>query len=149
MGDLFSINEIQNQMISSQSIPWAMIIPMLIIIFILGIGIYIYFAICWQKIAKKLKHKKSWLAWIPIANESLILQLGGFNWAWIFLILVPILGWITLAVLTIIAQWRIFEKRKYPGALSLVMLGGFIPYIGILASIASMIILGFVAFKKR
>ncbi|MBD3247319.1 hypothetical protein GF378_01735, partial [Candidatus Pacearchaeota archaeon] len=47
---------------------------------------YIYFAFAWMTIAKKLKHKYAWLAWIPIANIALVLQLGGFHWAWVFLI---------------------------------------------------------------
>ena len=79
------------------------------------IGIYVYFALALSTIGKKLKYKKSWLAWIPIANLAMILQLGKFHWAYIFLILIPIFGWIALFILLIIANWRIFEKRKYPG----------------------------------
>ena len=94
-------------------------------------------------IARKLKYKREWLAWIPIANISMMLQLGGFHWAWVFLILIPILGWIALAVLVIIATWRIFEQRKYPGWFSLSMI---IPQIG---GILYMIIIGFVAYKDR
>ena len=73
----------------------------------------------------------------------MILQLGGFHWAWIFLILIPFLGWIPLAVLFIIANWRIFEKRKYPGWFSLSMI---IPEVGcILYGVA----IGFVAWKDN
>src|SRR4030042_4548758 len=94
---------------------------------IIFLAFYIYFAMAWMTIANKLKYKKSWLAWIPIANIAMILQLGGFNWAWVFLILIPVLGWIVLMVLCIIATWKIFEKRKYPGWFSLSLI---IPQVG-------------------
>jgi len=110
---------------------------------LLGIAIYVYFALAWQTTAKKLKHKHPWLAWIPIANFALILQLGGFHWAWVFLILIPILGWIALFVLGIIATWRILEKRKYPGWFSLAII---IPEVG---GILYLILIGFLAWGKK
>jgi len=110
---------------------------------ILLIGIYVYFALAWQTTAKKLKHKAPWLAWIPIANIALILQLGGFHWLWIFLILIPVLGWIALWVLMIIATWRIFVKRKYPGWFSLSMI---VPKVG---GILYLISIGFLAWGKK
>lgn len=106
-------------------------------------ALYVYFALSWSTIAKKLKYKKHWLAWIPFANISMILQLGRFHWAFVFLILIPILGWIALAVLMVIATWRIFEKRHYPGWLSLSMI---IPRIG---GILYLIAIGFVAWKDK
>ncbi|MBU1103170.1 MAG: hypothetical protein KJ600_01255 [Nanoarchaeota archaeon] len=107
------------------------------------LAIYIYSALAWLTIARKLKYKYPWLAWIPIVNCVLILQLGGFHWAWIFLILVPILGWIPLFVICIIATWRIFEKRKYPGWFSLSMI---VPKVG---GILYLIAIGFVAWKDK
>ena len=111
--------------------------------------IYVYTSWAWMTIARKLKHKHPWLAWIPIANGAMVLQLGGFHWAWIFLILIPFLGWIALAVLGIISCCRIFEKRKYPGWLALIPILGFVPWLGGLASLAFLIILGFVAWKDQ
>mgnify|MGYP001585180683 CR=1 FL=1 len=115
------------------------------IVFIISVlvALYVYFALAWQTIARKMKYKRSWLAWIPIANIAMILSLGGFHWAWIFLILIPILGWIALFILLIIATWRIFEKRKYPGWFSLSMI---IPQIG---AILYFIAIGFVAWKDK
>ena len=110
---------------------------------IVGIAAYIYFAFAWMTIARKLKYKNSWLAWIPIANIAMILQIGGFHWAWIFLLIIPILGWIVVFVLAVIATWRIFEKRKYPGWFSLSMI---IPQIG---GILYLIAIGFVAWKDK
>ena len=104
---------------------------------------YVIHSLTWMTIARKLKHKYSWLAWIPIANLAMIFQLGGFHWALIFLILIPFFGWIALLVLGIIATWRIFEKRKYPGWFSLSVI---IPKVG---GILYLIALGFVAWKER
>ncbi len=106
------------------------------------IAVYVYFALAWSTIARKLKHKYPWLAWIPFANISLILEIGGFHWAWVFLLLVPIFGWLALLVLTIIATWKIFEKRNYPGWFSLAVL---IPKVG---GLFYLIAIGFVAWKE-
>lgn len=108
-----------------------------------ALGLYIYFALAWKTIADKLKYKKSWLAWIPIANLAMILQLGGFSWAWIFLILIPIVGWLVLFILGIIATWRIFERRKYPGWFSLSLI---IPQVG---GLLYLIAIGFVAWADK
>jgi len=115
----------------------------IIVVVLLVLAVYIYFALAWRTIARKLKFKRAWLAWIPFANLSMILHLGRFHWAWIFLILIPIAGWIALFVLLIIAKWRIFEKRKYPGWFSLSLI---IPQVGF---ILYLIAIGFVAWKDK
>lgn len=115
----------------------------IVFMILLMAAVYVYFALAWSTIAKKLKYKKAWLAWVPVANVAMILQLGGFNWAWIFLIFIPILGWVALFVLLIIATWRIFEKRKYPGWFSLSMV---FPHVG---GILYLITIGFVAWQDR
>lgn len=112
------------------------------LLFILFVALYVYKSLAWQAIARKAKHRKSWLAWIPFADVSMWLQMGGFHWAWIFLVLIPILGWIALLVLFIISTWRVFEKLKYPGWFSLSLV---IPEVGF---ILYMIAIGFVAWKK-
>lgn len=112
-------------------------------------AIYVYFALVMQTIAKKLKHPKPWLAWIPFANIAQVLQLGNFHWAWTFLILIPILGLVAVWVLTTISFWRIFERRKYPGWLALVQWGGIIPFINFLSAPAFTVILGLVAWKDQ
>jgi len=117
------------------------------ILFLIIIAFYIYTSFVWMTIAKKLKYKNSWIAWIPIVRWAMILQLGDFHWAWVFLALLPVLGWIALGVLLIVATWRVFEKRKYPGFLALLPVLGFLPWIGGLVSLAFLILLGFVAWK--
>jgi len=107
------------------------------------LAVYIYHALAWATIARKMKHKRPWLSWIPFASTSMRLELGGFHWAWIFLLLVPILGWAALFVLVIISTWRAFEERKYPGWFSLSLI---VPKVGV---IFYMVVIGFVAWKDK
>ena len=127
----------------------AFIGALLVVWIIIAVAAYIYTSWAWMTIGNKLRYKKSWLAWIPIANIAMILQLGEFHWAWVFLVLVPVAGWIALAVLCIIATWRIYEARKYPGWLILAPLLSVIPFVGWIAGIANFIVLGLVAWKNR
>lgn len=118
----------------------------IIFVVLLIAAIYVYSSWALYTIGKKLKYKRSWLAWIPIVNIAMILQLGGFHWAWIFLIFlgaIPLVGWIPLTVLLILASWKMFEKRKYPGWFSLSLI---IPAVG---GILFLIALGFVAWKDK
>ena len=129
--------------------PLGVAIGTLLAVLSLGAGSYIYTSLALMTIAKKLSHPRPWLAWIPFANTALILQMGGFHWAWVFLFLVPFAGWTVLIALSTISMWRVFEKRNYPGALALFQLGGFIPYISLLLTLTFLILLGFVAWKDR
>ncbi len=115
----------------------------LTIAIIVFLALYIYFAIAWMTIAQKLRYKYPWLAWIPFANLAMILQLGGLHWLWVFLILIPFIGWIALTVLCIIATWRIFEKRNYPGWFSLSII---IPQVG---GILYLVAIGFAAWYDK
>lgn len=127
----------------------ALILFSVFIAVLIAAGFYVYFSMAWMTIARKLKNKNAWVAWIPIANMGLILQLGGFHWAWAFLVLIPILGWIPLFVLLIISHWRIFEKRKYPGWLGLLPVFGFLPFIGWAAGIAYLVVIGMAAWGRK
>ena len=143
-----AMNEILPTLLASTMIGSLLAIGLAIFLVII-IVVYVYNALAWMTIATKLKYKYPWLAWIPFANWAMTLQLGGFHWAWIFLIFLPILGWIALFVLGIIATWRVFEKRKYPGWLSLIQLINMAPGFGFFASIGYLIILGIVAWKDQ
>ncbi len=112
------------------------------------VALYIYQAWAWMKIAQKRKYKHPWLAWIPFAASAMRLQLGGFNWAWVFLFLIPVFGWIAILVLLTISIWRIFEKQKYPGWLSLSYPLMVIPHLMIFG-IVYFVTIGLVAWKKR
>jgi hypothetical protein len=112
-------------------------------------ALYVYHSLAWTAIAKKMKFKKSWLAWVPIASGAMKLKLGKFNWAWIFLILIPIFGWMALIVLITIATWRIFEKLRHPRWYALSFPLMFCPGISFIGFIAYFVIIGVVAWGKK
>jgi len=129
---------------------------------IILIGLYIYITFMWMKIAKKRDYNKPWLAFIPIANFCLWLELGGFRWTLIFIliglvakgtILAPISAIALMAFITI-AHWKVYEKLNYPGWLGLVFLLFALIFIhdsiyGFLGIIMYSIVTGIVALKER
>lgn len=118
----------------------------LFLLLVLVLALYVYTSLAWMTIAKKLgRGDVAWVMWIPLVNFGLILSLGGFHWAFVFLLLIPLLGWIPLIVLLFIAQWRIYERRGYYGLLALLPLLDI--FLGGIGSLASLIVLGFVAWN--
>jgi hypothetical protein len=125
----------------------AALAAILIILLIVLVALYVYFALAWYTIAKKMKYRRPWLAWIPFANIAMWLQLGGFHWAWVFLMIIPVIGWIAIGVLFIISSWRVFEKLRYPGWLALSPLLGLLG--GGLGTLAYGVVIGIVAWRKK
>jgi|SRR3989344_7787297 len=120
-------------------------VMMMSLVFLFCVGLYVYYGLAFSTIAKKLKYKQPWLAWIPIANFFLLPILAKKEWQWGFILLVPFVN----MVFAIIWLWAIYERRKYPGWLSLIPIAIIIPMIGWLAGIAQLIIIGFVAWKDQ
>ena len=118
---------------------------LLVLAILIIIGLYVYMALAFSTIAKKLKYKNPWLAWIPLAQLALIPILAKKKWTWVFMFLVPIANF----VFFIIWMWKIYERRKYPGALSLIYIGQVIPLVHLAASIANLVILGIVAWNNK
>lgn len=110
---------------------------------VIFLAVYVYMAFAWMTIARKLGYDKPWIAWIPLVNFFLLPILAKKEWAWGFILLVPIVNIVFATIWT----WNIYEQRKYPGWLSLVGLGGFIPFLQWLAGPAAMVIQGLVAWK--
>lgn len=117
------------------------LLVIIVVAVLASIAFYVYLAMAWQTIAKKLGYKKAWLAWIPIANFFLlpILARKDKDWVYGFLFLVPFVN----IVMSIIWTWKIFERRKYPGWFSLAPI---IPEIG---GILMLVALGFVAWQNK
>jgi len=110
---------------------------------LIGIAAYVYFALVWSSIAKKLGYEKHWLAWIPIANMFLYPILAGKKWGNGFWLLLPVVN----VILMIIWSWKIFEKRKYSGWWNLLLIASPIPVVGWIAGLGYAVVLGFVAWK--
>lgn len=111
----------------------------------LMIGLYVYSSFAWMSIARKLGFKDAWLAWVPVANLALIPILAGKKWTWVFMFLVPIANIVYYFIWT----WKIYEKRKYPGWLSLISLIGIIPFLSMISGAATFVVLGLVAWNDR
>lgn len=114
-------------------------------IFLFVIGIYVYFSLAWYAIAKKLKYKNAWLAWIPFANLFLLPILAKRKWGWGFFLFVPVVN----LVLAIIWCWSIYKRRGYPGELSLFKIGYVMPPVIPFFFIIDVIITGIVAWEKK
>jgi hypothetical protein len=128
--------------------------PLLLFVFysaiIILFAVFLYRAFALYTIAKKLKSKYSFLAWIPVAQFFLYPILADEKWEWGFIALIPILvpllfipftliPFINMFLIILISIgtlilvsfrtywiWKIFEKRNYHGALSLLTLINFV-----------------------
>lgn len=92
---------------------------------IFGLIYYLVFAISLMKIAQRTKTPYAWLAFIPIANMFLIANIAKQPW-WLALIaiivsLIPFVGIVSVAIM-VFFFWKICERLKKPGALSLLMI---------------------------
>ncbi len=98
---------------------------------IFGLVVYIWMAICLQKIAEKTNTPNGWLAWIPIANIYLMCMIAGKAWWWLLLCLIPYVN----IIFIIIVWWKIAEARGKPGWWGLLLLVPIVNFIipGILA----------------
>jgi len=132
-------------------------VGVLLFFIVLFTAIYIYVAFAYMKIAKKMKYPKPWLSWIPFANIAMWFQMGGFDWKWVFLMIIPFfmnpIAGISFAaipymVLLIISHWRVFEKLGYAPWLSLSIALWIIPYVNIIGYLSYLITIGIVAWKK-
>lgn len=101
---------------------------------LLLIVLYVYFALCLQLIAKKTSTPNAWLAWIPIANIFLFLQVAQKPLWWFILILIPIVN----IVIGIILWMKVAERRSKPSWLGILVI---VPIVGI-------IIPGYLAFSN-
>lgn len=105
------------------------------------LALYIYTSIALMTIAKKTRTENAWLAWIPIANFYLVTQIAGVSGFWtlaLLAIFIPIVGSLFVAGVGIWMFWRIAEKRRFPGWLSLLLL---IPVV-------NLVVLGILAWGK-
>ena len=81
-----------------------------VVFFIFMLAIYVYMALCLQTIAKKTNTENAWLAWIPIVNIILMLNIAKKPLWWIILLLIPLVN----IVIAIIVWMAIAEARGKP-----------------------------------
>jgi hypothetical protein len=98
---------------------------MLLIFVVIFGALYVYLSLALQTIAKKTNTENAWLAWIPIVNIILMLNIAKKPVWWIILCLVPILN----IVILIIVWMAIAEARKKPSWWGILMI---VPVVGII-----------------
>lgn len=115
---------------------FAAIIPILstiLLVVVLPIGLitYIYTALAYSSIAKKLNVENAWFAWIPILSTILSFQIAGMSGWNILLMFIPIVN----VVVIVLALMKTCERRgmnKLLGLLALIP-GVFFILLGVLA----------------
>jgi hypothetical protein len=82
----------------------------LIFVLVIGLAFYVYYSLALQTIAKKTNTENAWLAWIPIINIILMLNIAKKPLWWLILCLIPIVN----IVIFIIVWMAIAEARNKP-----------------------------------
>ncbi len=85
---------------------------------------YIYIAVCLQVLAKKTAVKNGWMAWVPIANIFLMINLAKKPLWWFILILIPFVN----IVIGILLWMAIAERRNKPNWVGVLII---VPLVGI------------------
>lgn len=98
---------------------------MLLFILIFAAAIYIYMALALSTIATKTGTENSWLAWIPIANIVLMLNIAKKPIWWLILFFIPIVS----IVMAIIVWMGIAEARNKPNWWGILLI---VPFVGII-----------------
>jgi hypothetical protein len=86
------------------------------VVFLVG---YVYMGLALQTIAKKTNTPNAWLAWIPIANIILMLNIGKKPLWWIILFFIPLVN-LVMIVLTFMAIAEAVKKPNWWGILMIV-----------------------------
>jgi hypothetical protein len=83
---------------------------MVLVFLVIFAALYVYTSLAVQTIAKKTNTENAWLAWIPIANIFLMLNIAKKPLWWFILCLIPFVN----IVILIIVWMAIAEARSKP-----------------------------------
>ena len=97
----------------------------IVICFLLTLVMYVYMALALQTIANKTNTENAWLAWIPIVNIILMLNVAKKPIWWFILFLIPLVN----IVVAILVWMGVAEARNKPGWWGVLLI---IPVIGII-----------------
>lgn len=92
---------------------------------VFGLAAYVYLALALSTIAKKTNTENPWLAWIPIANIVLMLNIAKKPLWWIILFIIPFVG----VVMGIIVWMAIAEARGKPNWWGILLI---VPLVGLI-----------------
>lgn len=94
----------------SRAVPALLAGGFLMFAVVFWLAVYVYVALALSTIAEKTRTENGWLAWIPIANVILMLNIAGKPVWWILLCLIPLVN----IVIFIIVWMAIAEARNKP-----------------------------------
>jgi ABC-type Na+ efflux pump permease subunit len=92
---------------------------------VIGLAAYVYMALALSTIAKKTNTENPWLAWIPIINIVLMLNIAKKPLWWIILCLVPFVN----IVIFILVWMGIAEARNKPNWWGILII---VPIVGLI-----------------
>ncbi|MGD0921050.1 MAG: DUF5684 domain-containing protein [Terriglobia bacterium] len=95
------------------------------VFFLIALAIYVYMALALMTIAKKTNTENAWLAWIPIVNIFLMLNIAKKPLWWFILFLIPLVN----IVIAIIVWMAIAEARGKPNWWGILMIVPFVNFI--------------------
>jgi hypothetical protein len=90
----------------------------LVFFLVLGGAAYVYISLALQTIAQKTNTANGWLAWIPIANIILMLNIAKKPIWWIILLLIPLVN----IVMMILVWMGVAEARSKPNWWGILMI---------------------------
>ena len=111
-----------------------LLVGFIIFMVFFAVAMYVYYAICLMKIAKKTGTSNGFLAWIPIANIVLILMIAKKPIWWIIMFFIPLVN----VVFGIIVWMAIAEAVKKPGWWGVM----------VIVPVMNIIMPGYLAFSK-
>jgi hypothetical protein len=95
---------------------------MLLFVLVCGLALYAYLALALQTIATKTGTPNAWLAWIPIANVFLMLNIARKPLWWFVLFLIPLVN----VIMAIIVWMGVAEARGKPNWWGILMIVPFV-----------------------
>lgn len=98
---------------------------MLMVTLILCVALYVYIALALQTIATKTHTENPWLAWIPIANIFLMINIAKKPLWWFVLMLIPFVN----IIIGIILWMAVAEARGKPGWWGILII---VPIVGLI-----------------
>ncbi len=89
------------------------------------LAVYVFYAICLQKISRDLAVSRSWFAWIPILNVYLACRIVGKGILWTVLCLLPVVNGI-MYIIICFKLARVCGKGRLYGFLQLIPFVNFV-----------------------
>ena len=86
---------------------------------IVWLAIYVYYAFAFMTIANKTGTENAWMAWVPILNLWLMVQIAEKEAWWIILFFIPVLNLVAAIVVTMAIAERV-DKPSWWGILIIV-----------------------------